>query len=750
MISATPRPSQEKILSYQNGTMGVIAVPGSGKTWTLSMLAVELIQKGFIDADQEILVVTLVNSAVNQFSQRISAFLNQRGLIPSLGYRVRTLHGLAHDIITERPDLVGLDNNFLIIDEREAARIRASAVADWLRLNPGRVDNYLLDTLSEFKKGEVLQKQLPDLLGQLSLQFIRTAKDKQLSPSQLEEKFENLSFPLPLAEIGYEVYTRYQRDLNYRGAVDFDDLIRFALKVLELDTSLLKRLQTKWPYILEDEAQDSSLMQERILARLAGGEDTSNWVRVGDPNQAIYETFTTADPELLINFSEQANLRHSLPNSGRSTRSIISLANYLAVWSSEQHPERAARNALLPTEILPTPDNDVQSNPKDNPDQIFIHMKELSPAEEIETISISVKRWLKEHPNETAAVLVPRNQRGKKIVSELLSTHDIEAVEMLNSTLTTRKTSGALVHVMSYLAHPLSSKNLALAYKVWKRDFQTDDDTSADLIDKISAQIARMPHPEQFTHSGPDLIWQNFFLDQSIHEIDDLSNFRKAVIRWQNAVLLPVDQLVLSIAADLFSDVEELAISHKLSVFLKQLSLQHPDWSLPDFADELKVLAKNERRFHSFTRSEGFNPDAYQGKVVVTTAHKAKGLEWDRVYLVSTNNYNYPSSIETDSFISERWFINDRLNLPAEALAELNCLASSDCQDKPVSGKATQEARLDYIRERLRLLYVGITRARKELVITWNSGRRKNCSPALALQALSDYWDEHSYEDGKA
>ena len=70
-----------------------------------------------------------------------------------------------------------------------------------------------------------------------------------------------------------------------------DDLIRLALEALQLDGEYLKRLQARWPYILEDEAQDSSRLQEEILRLLAG--ESGNWVRVGDPNQAIYETFTT-------------------------------------------------------------------------------------------------------------------------------------------------------------------------------------------------------------------------------------------------------------------------------------------------------------------------------------------------------------------------------------------------------------------------------------------------------------------------
>jgi DNA helicase-2/ATP-dependent DNA helicase PcrA len=57
-------------------------------------------------------------------------------------------------------------------------------------------------------------------------------------------------------------------------------------------------------------------------------------------------------------------------------------------------------------------------------------------------------------------------------------------------------------------------------------------------------------------------------------------------------------------------------------------------------------------------------------------------------------------------------------------------------------GQATQQARLDYCAERLRLLYVGITRARKELIITWNSGRYEKCEAALPLQALISYREQ--------
>ena len=60
--------------------------------------------------------------------------------------------------------------------------------------------------------------------------------------------------------------------------------------------------------------------------------------------------------------------------------------------------------------------------------------------------------------------------------------------------------------------------------------------------------------------------------------------------------------------------------------------------------------------------------------------HKAKGLEWDRVYLMSVNNYDFPSGQADDSYIAEKWFVRDQLNLEAEALAQLE----TACQQRRV------------------------------------------------------------------
>ena len=152
---------------------------------------------------------------------------------------------------------------------------------------------------------------------------------------------------------------------------------------------------------------------------------------------------------------------------------------------------------------------------------------------------------------------------------------------------------------------------------------------------------------------------------------------------------------------------------------------------------ELTSIAKNQRRFIGFSPDDsGFDPDRHRGKVVVTTMHKAKGLEWDRLYLTSVNSYDFPSNQPGEHFISEKVFIRDGLNLQAETLAQLEVLLSTGEYDGYTEGSATRSARLEYIRERLRLLYVGLTRARQDLIVTYNTGRFGNASPSMAFLEL--------------
>ena len=211
-----PRPAQERILAYAGGPMGISAVPGSGKTFTLSLLAARLVERlaseGTLD-DREVLVVTFTNSAVANFRARIGAFLRQeKGLLPGAGYRVRTLHGLAHDIVRERPGLVGLSEDFDIIDDRTAVDIKREAALAYLRMHP--------DAFAPYIKPEFLQNPrrierylLEDAID-IANTVIRVAKELGAEPHQLQRTLERQSGTWPLLDFGLRVYADYQRSLH--------------------------------------------------------------------------------------------------------------------------------------------------------------------------------------------------------------------------------------------------------------------------------------------------------------------------------------------------------------------------------------------------------------------------------------------------------------------------------------------------------------------------------------------------------
>jgi len=754
MMNFTFRPSQTEIIRYRGGKMGISAVPGSGKTFTLSALAAQIITSGALQPDQDVLIVTLVNSAVDNFATRIGKLVEQRGLIPHLGYRVRTLHGLAHDIVREKPALAGLEERFQIVDEREAEFIRKEAANAWLAANPYLLEEYLDPALDESKRDWVRRQQLPDLVHSLALAFIRSAKDRRLTPEALRQKLE-ASPDLPLARMGSEIYADYQRALTYRGAVDFDDLIRLAYQILATDADYLARLQYRFPYILEDEAQDSSRIQEEILRLLAGH---GNWVRVGDPNQAIFETFTTADPRLLKDFiAHEADYKMELPVSGRSQPFIIDLANYLIDWVNGAHPAETCRDALTVPYIQATEPDDPQPNPAADAKGIRIVSKKHTPEDEVEAVVKSIEKWLPEHTDWTVAVLVPRNTRGVEVI-EALKKRKIDYVEFLSSTSNTRAAAGALGNVVSYLADPSSASKLARAYQVWRRAWREDEGQKglyvqvAELLRKVGQVeaylfpvISPLPKWGEGAGEAPSMgvraesgTWlESLGESESEETLAELIAFRDVIRRWQGTTLLPIDQMILTLAQELFTEPADLALAHKLALVLRQAADDHADWRLPELTNELGVIAKNERRFIGFSADDsGFDPERHRGKVVVTTMHKAKGLEWDRVYLMSVNNYDFPSLQPYDRYISEKWFVRSGLNLEAEALGQLKALEATGEYDWYADGAETMQARIDYVRERLRLLYVGITRAKRDLILTWNSGRQGDAQRCMPVEAL--------------
>ena len=741
------RPQQVDILGYTGGQVAVTAVPGSGKTLTLALLAARLIIQGHVGEAGDVLVVTVQNSAVNNISAQIRRILTSQKL-PPVGYRVCTLHKLAADILRQRLDLAGVEEGFSIIDDNESQRMMQNAAGTWIADRQTWWRSFLPDA-GEDRRPDT-EKRWREETEKIGRQVSKLCKHLQLFPDEARTLLGGSDPAEAFLRLGIDLYEKYAQYLKVRGGLDFDDLIWRACDALEQDAAFLQNLRAHWPFILEDESQDSSPLQERILARLAG--EQGNWVRVGDPNQAINSTFTSADPRYFRRFVRREGVHSmSLSESGRSARPIIALANHLVLWGCEHHPEEAVREmAFRPQQILPTSEDDPQPNPADAESRI--HFRER-PFPDVGAEAGEVARWaahyVNRYPRHTVAVLCPAGWQGGKVVEELeRMVEPVPYDDLLRTTPRARQTAKVLAAACDYLGDPTNAGRLSRLYRV--------------LVDEalleVPASAARLRHQRTLMRSlGPhDLLFPPTAAPLSAHlppgvEVTEqdarlLEAFADLVGRWVRASSLPVDQLILTIAQDLFyerADEVALAICHTIALSLRATAQMHPALQLADFAAELGEVARNRRSLSGLSLAEaGYQPE--EGRVVVTTMHKAKGLEWDAVYLMCVDSLEFPDTC-ADAFRDEVYFMPGRA--PAlEACRRLEQLAGAEFATPP-GRSLIDQARLEYIAERLRLLYVGITRAKRNLAFTWSelNGRRA-VRPSTAMVELRAAYDSHLAE----
>ncbi|HEY3289045.1 MAG TPA: ATP-dependent helicase, partial [Anaerolineae bacterium] len=428
------RDEQNDIAEYTGGLAAVSAVPGSGKTFTLAMLAAQLLSANRLPDDGEVLVVTFTNSAVDNIRSRIRAVLKERGLI-DVGYRVLTLHGLANLIVRERPDLAGTTADFRLDDDLTGPQSFSAAVRLYIAQNN--------DYWHSFLRPDLTTQQLPTVelqwtraTEQIGREVTRLAKNLRLRPADVwklmgeraeeqgrrfagEEEQRRRGEASPFLNMGAAIYERYEQILSLGGRLDFDDLIWRAIMALENDDGFRSRLGRRWPFILEDEAQDSTPLQQQILSMLSA--EHNNWVRVGDPNQAIMTTFTASDVRFFREFMARDDVSElPLSVSGRSAPKIIALANRLADWAALEQPEPEVRLKALSNRvhIFPTEPGDGQPNPSD--DEARISVRAFADADaEANEVAKSAIRYVLAYPDKTCAILTPTNYFGKDVIVAL-------------------------------------------------------------------------------------------------------------------------------------------------------------------------------------------------------------------------------------------------------------------------------------------------------------------------------------------
>jgi DNA helicase II / ATP-dependent DNA helicase PcrA len=762
------RPAQAEVLKYRHGRMAVSAVPGSGKTFTLSLLAAELIAGGHIDtaAGQQILIVTYLNASVEAFRARIRKRLEEKGF-PATGFDVRTLHSLALEVVRTAAGGNGESSGPAVLDEGQATHFLTRAVDAWIEAHP--------DVWHAFLPGNGPQRRARwrDITERTARAFIRNAKNERYRPQQIlarvrdrltetGEQAPTPDAPSPFVWMMADIYERYQTVLARQAALDFDDLIWQAADLLEHRPDVAESLRYRWPYVLEDEAQDSVPLQEVLLAALTGPQ--GNWMRVGDPNQAITSTFTAAHPRFLNAFIDRPDVvSRPLPNSGRSARLILEAANTLVHWVCDKHPVAEVRgHAFRRQDIVPTPPGDAQPNPPDSEADITIRVYQHREDEELPAVASQAVKMAREQLDYTVAILTPTNEIGHKVAGHL-DALDADYDNLLRGGSREREIAAALHAMLALLANPLHSRNLIAAHAALHELGHPVVAGVGDDLERLQALLRSVYNPEVLLFPGEGEAVAGA-LPAGVAEEEDVQQiaaFAAFLRRLFDLRPLPIDDLTLALADELFAHNStvrdqatrdqatrdqatavpelDLAIGYQIANILRQWRDTQPEWRLPELAAQLADVAAG-RRYLPLTAPSDLGYEPQPGRITLATQHGAKGLEWDAVFLVGIDGFWIPGSLEA-SFLGVQDFLGG--DPTAEATAQLRHLMAGDAGLYP-DRTATESAHIEIISERLRLLYVGITRARRLLHLsrsrtTRSYKKERDAEPTTVLGVLYDY-----------
>lgn len=726
------RPEQRAVVEgYRGGYAAIAAVPGAGKTTTLSALAAELVARDpSAGRRQQVMIVTYQNSGVANFQRAITERLRERGL-PERGIVVRTLHGLANDVLSATRHRIRLDADLVVLDDRDAQRLLELAVEEEVADCP---DDLMVLVVDPEDRRSREWPSLP-VLTAVAERAIDEAKQLRLDAGSLQDALRLTADARWLPFVA-RVMERYERALRERGALDFNDLVTRAVTALEQDASLTARLRERWPWILEDEAQDSTPLQEQMLRLIAG--PAGNLVRVGDSNQAIMTSFTSSDVTGFRDWLTGADVRlFSLAGSSRSSLPILTLANRFADRVRAGYPVAEARSALLCQPIEPVSGPQGLENPLPYGSHgIVIRDFETSDEEHAEVVGRAI-RWLERHPDDTVAILAGRGETGYELarraaevlpqsrVIRLLGSKDGRPVELIDR----------IEPIVIFLLNPDQPRYLARAIERWSAD--PDEDRVAVALQERDHEpdaVAGLFYPRRDAEG----------LAALLHIAPPWSSAEAASLRrlahapsWLDARLAPPHDLLALIAATIEADDADRGTFNRVIATIRDAEPDPERDRLANLVRWLRETRDRHRRLRGTPEDDAIR--VQPGTLTVSTFHQAKGLEWDVVFATGCDDYWFPGSLDV-------WRPQVRPYLGpcdplVEARNELRAIARRWPPDHPLRNpQAAMDADgVEIVAERLRLLYVALTRARRALWVSWHRAgyRPQKESPVIPiLQAI--------------
>ena len=691
--------AQKTAVDTIDGPVMVVAGPGTGKTQVLSARIANILC--LTDTHPEsILALTFTESAAINMRKRLVSMIGQTGYY----VKITTFHSFCVEIIQTHPDYFDIPRNSEPLSELERYQIFQDLLLS-LPVTSIRPINsplyYLKDALNaiaELKREGVTISEYKKI--------IQSSVFKLDANPRMQEKNRDL----------LKLYSAYVATLHKIGRYDFEDMIQFVLEAFKKHKELVQEYQEKLLYFLVDEYQDTNNAQNQLLKKLTTyWGDSANIFVVGDPHQSIYR-FQGASIENMVSFINwyphatviRLDVGYRAPQTFSDAASLLINNNQLTT-SPEKNKKKGRVDFL---KFMGTP---VQSALNSTG---RIEVQEL-PSQLVENIYIAerVKKLITSGVSANEIAVLYRNNSDAELLRETFDKwgieYELDGGDDILKTDSTRQLI-ALFSLVNAIRNETDTSDLfeVLCFQWFQLDVSSIIKLGATAgVAKKSLKELILGGYEKYCKSAKDHAItpidfhaiQRVVLNMVQWGVEDA---QKVFPQWFEMVITESSYLDWATHQD-----DKIVLLTNLSTLFRQVKITanaRRHFHLDEFVKVLETLS----HFRIELKAEDLNIET--DAVKLSTVHRAKGQEWDYVFLIHCIDGKWGNVLH-----------RDLIPLPTSIL------------------KNTDLSKKERNEDERRLFYVALTRAKKNISISYpntiiNGSQSRQTTPSMFISEIPE------------
>jgi len=624
-------PAQKLAVDEIDGPVMVIAGPGTGKTQVLTTRIANILRQTDTEP-RNILALTYTESAATNMRERLVKMIGKEGHY----VQISTFHAFCSEVISTHSEYFSLSQEAQPLTELERFEILTSIIdqLDLTTLKPlNDPYHHLKDIsgrISELKRENISPEQLLDLV---EIEEQRLEDDlKALEKRNLQKKIEKNR---ELAQ----VYLSYQKLLSQKQRYDFEDMIRFVIEAFDSNDELLLEYQENLHYFLIDEYQDTNAAQNQIIDKLASyWEDKPNVFVVGDPNQSIFR-FQGASVENVLAFIDKYPLAKviTLTTGYRCPQPIYDLAHQLIRQNNLTQAQDLTPN-LNPIRLAVLKELDKKLVGKKVTDKIV--ELNIAPSRTAEIIQIAEKikdlNLNKKVRLQDIAILYHDNADAE-IIKEVLAKWNLDFNVQSTDDVLANEHIRQLLEFFRIINHINDDDRELNVFQVLSYKWLKTDKLKLMKLAKI-ATLQSLSLFECLDHGYTQITTEAKKYDLSEEDFQELQQLLEKLRNYKvedlNLTFSEWFEFIinesgfLKYVSELDNSLEIILNLKTLFDQIKNLNQLNHDLKLDNFLSALDLMTN----YHLTIKAETIK--LKDDAVHLSTVHKAKGQEWEHVFVV--------------------------------------------------------------------------------------------------------------------